>query len=173
MSMSESGLRSGQVADAAGVNVQTALLRAPWPAARERTLGGHRRYLPEAVTVLRVIKAAQRLGFSLDEVADLLEVSALRSGRRADAGLQARARVKLAEVDAKLARQSPPETPMPKILGRGASRKLDQASGWESRLGRYRNPHLPDRRRRHHVHTTRRVTPSAGQPVPPTRPAQR
>jgi len=52
--------------------------------------------------VLRVIKAAQRLGFTLDEVADLLEVSRLRAGRRADAGLQARARVKLAEVDAKL-----------------------------------------------------------------------
>lgn len=102
--MSESGLRSGQVADAAGVNVQTlryyerrGLLHEP-----ERTLGGHRLYPPEAVTVLRVIKAAQRMGFTLDEVADLLEVSALRPGRRSDAGLQARARVKLAEVDAKL-----------------------------------------------------------------------
>jgi MerR family mercuric resistance operon transcriptional regulator len=42
------------------------------------------------------------LGFTLDEVADLLEVSAFRSGRRADAGLQARARLKLTEVDAKL-----------------------------------------------------------------------
>lgn len=102
--MSESGLRSGEVADAAGVNVQTlryyerrGLLREP-----DRTLGGHRLYPPEVVTVLRVIKAAQRLGFTLDEVADLLEVSRLRSGRRADAGLQARARVKLAEVEAKL-----------------------------------------------------------------------
>jgi MerR family mercuric resistance operon transcriptional regulator len=67
-----------------------------------RTLGGHRLYPPEAVRVLRVIKAAQRMGFTLDEVADLLEVSALRSGRRSDAGLQARARIKLAEIDAKL-----------------------------------------------------------------------
>jgi DNA-binding transcriptional MerR regulator len=49
-----------------------------------------------------VIKAAQRLGFTLDEVADLLEVSHLRTSRRADAGLQARALVKLGEVDAKL-----------------------------------------------------------------------
>ena len=102
--MSESGLRSGEVADAAGVNIQTlryyerrGLLHEP-----DRTLGGHRLYPPEAVTVLRVIKAAQRLGFTLDEVADLLEVSHLRADRRADAGLQARARVKLAEVDAKL-----------------------------------------------------------------------
>jgi MerR family mercuric resistance operon transcriptional regulator len=53
--------------------------------------------------VLRVIKAAQRMGFTLHEVADLLEVSALRPGRRSDAGLQARARAKLTEVDAKLA----------------------------------------------------------------------
>lgn len=50
-----------------------------------------------------MIKAAQRLGFTLDEVADLLEVSQLRASRRTDAGLQARAVVKLAEVDAKLA----------------------------------------------------------------------
>src|SRR5712671_3871143 len=102
--MSEKGLRSGEVADAAGVNIQTlryyerrGLLHEP-----DRTLGGHRLYPPQAVTVLRVIKAAQRLGFTLDEVADLLEVSHLRAGRRTDAGLQARARVKLAEVDAKL-----------------------------------------------------------------------
>ena len=64
--------------------------------------GGHRLYPREAVTVLRVIKAAQRLGFTLAEVADLLEVSHLRAGARADAGLHARARVKLAEVGAKL-----------------------------------------------------------------------
>jgi DNA-binding transcriptional MerR regulator len=59
-------------------------------------------YPPATVTVLRVIKAAQRLVFTLDEVADLSEVSRLRAGQRTDAGLQARARVKLAEVDAKL-----------------------------------------------------------------------
>jgi MerR family mercuric resistance operon transcriptional regulator len=102
--MSENGLRSGEVAAAAGVNVQTlryyerrGLLHEP-----DRTLGGHRLYSAEAVTVLRVIKAAQRMGFTLDEVADLLEVSALRPGRRSDAGLQARARIKLKEIDAKL-----------------------------------------------------------------------
>jgi MerR family mercuric resistance operon transcriptional regulator len=102
--VSDSGLRSGEVANAAGVNVQTlryyerrGLLHEP-----DRTLGGHRLYPPEAVSVLRVIKAAQRLGFTLDEVSDLLEVSHLRACRRADAGLQTRARVKLAEIDAKL-----------------------------------------------------------------------
>jgi DNA-binding transcriptional MerR regulator len=102
--MNDGGLRSGQVAAAAGVNTETlryyerrGLLNEP-----DRTLGGHRLYPPEAVTILRVIKAAQRLGFTLHEVADLLEVSQLGRGRRADAGLQARARAKLAEIDAKL-----------------------------------------------------------------------
>ncbi|WP_246124165.1 MerR family DNA-binding protein [Nocardia bhagyanarayanae] len=47
-----------------------------------------------------MIKAAQRLGFTLDEVADLL--AATQFGR-ADAGLQSRAAAKLAEVDAELA----------------------------------------------------------------------
>ena len=53
--------------------------------------------------MLKVIKAAQRLGFTLDEVADLLEAGRHRHGRRPDAGLQARAQAKLAEVEAKIA----------------------------------------------------------------------
>lgn len=69
----------------------------------ERSPGGHRLYPPEAVTVLRVIKAAQRLGFTLDEVADLLELGRHRHGKRVDAGLQRRARAKLVEVDERIA----------------------------------------------------------------------
>ncbi|WP_062997263.1 MerR family transcriptional regulator [Nocardia mikamii] len=95
-------LRTSELAAAAGVNTQTlryyerrGLLAEP-----QRTLGGHRLYPEEAVTVLRVIKAAQRLGFSLDEVADLLPGTA---HHRRDAGLRTRARAKLAEVDAELA----------------------------------------------------------------------
>lgn len=69
------GLRPGQVAAAVGVNLQTmryyerrGLLQDPG-----RSLGGHRLYSEEAITVLRVIKTAQRLDFTLDEVADLLD----------------------------------------------------------------------------------------------------
>jgi MerR family mercuric resistance operon transcriptional regulator len=54
------------------------------------------------VTVLRVIKAAQRLGFTLDEVADLLDAGRHRHGRRTDAGLRSRAQAKLAEVEARI-----------------------------------------------------------------------
>lgn len=100
-----SGLRSGEVAQAAGVNPQTlryyerrGLLAEP-----ERTLGGHRLYPAEAVTVLRVIKAAQRLGFTLDDIADLIHVGEHRHGRQAPAGLLSRAQDKLAEVEAKIA----------------------------------------------------------------------
>jgi MerR family mercuric resistance operon transcriptional regulator len=55
------------------------------------------------VTVLRVIKAAQRLGFTLEEISDLLEAGRHRHGSQPDAGLQARARDKLADVEAKIA----------------------------------------------------------------------
>jgi DNA-binding transcriptional MerR regulator len=106
------GLRSGQVAAAAGVNIETlryyerrGLLAEP-----DRSPGGHRLYGAEAVTTLRVIKAAQRLGFTLEEVADLLDVGRRshasqhrRRGRDADAGLQERARAKLAEVEERIA----------------------------------------------------------------------
>jgi MerR family mercuric resistance operon transcriptional regulator len=98
-----SGMRSAQVARAAGVNQQTlryyerrGLLAEP-----DRSPGGHRLYPAEAVTVLRVIKAAQRLGFSLDEVADLLQTGRHRHGG-VDAGLQARAAAKIAEIDARI-----------------------------------------------------------------------
>ena len=104
------GLRSSAVAAAAGVNVQTlryyerrGLLTEP-----DRSPGGHRLYPPEAVTLLKVIKAAQRLGFTLDEITGLLATgrrtdAGLPTGRRTDAGLHARARAKLAEVEARIA----------------------------------------------------------------------
>lgn len=100
-----SGLRTGQVAEAAGVNVQTlryyerrGLLAEP-----ARTLGGHRVYPTETVALLRVIKVAQRLGFTLDEVADLVEAGTHRHGDPDERGLREGARGKLAEVEAKIA----------------------------------------------------------------------
>ena len=97
-------IRSGQLASAAGVNPETlryyerrGLLAAP-----ARSPGGHRLYPTEAVTVLRVIKAAQRLGFTLDEVAELLQAGRHQHGRRSR-GLRSRAAAKLAEVEAKIA----------------------------------------------------------------------
>lgn len=99
------GLRSGEVAKAAGVNRQTLRYyeRRHLLAPPARTPGGHRLYPAETVTVLRVIKAAQRLGFSLDEVADLLESGRRGYSRGPDTGLGRRAAEKLVEVEAKIA----------------------------------------------------------------------
>ncbi|MEV7228161.1 MerR family DNA-binding protein [Polymorphospora sp. NPDC051019] len=65
-----------------------------------RSNGGHRLYPPDTVALLQVIKAAQRLGFTLDEVADLLD-----TGRRRHptADLRQRAIDKIAEIDARIA----------------------------------------------------------------------
>jgi len=64
----------GALADAAGVNVETirfyqrkGLIPEP-----KRPLGSIRRYGEADLARVRFIKAAQRLGFSLDEVAELL-----------------------------------------------------------------------------------------------------
>jgi MerR family mercuric resistance operon transcriptional regulator len=122
-----SGLRSGQVARAAGVNQQTlryyerrGLLAPP-----HRTPGGHRLYPPETVTVLRVIKAAQRLGFSLGEVADLLEAGHRR--HRSDAGLRHRAEVKLAEVETRIADLSVIADTLRSVLDAGCADLIDCA----------------------------------------------
>ena len=102
MSGTSSGLRTGEVAEQAGVNIQTlryyerrGLLREP-----TRTIGGHRLYPPDTVALLNVIKAAQRLGFTLDEVAELLD-----TGRRRHPtpDLRQRAIDKITEIDAKIA----------------------------------------------------------------------
>jgi MerR family mercuric resistance operon transcriptional regulator len=98
----QSGLRTGEVAERAGVNIQTlryyerrGLLAAP-----DRSNGGHRLYPPDTVALLQVIKAAQRLGFTLDEVTELLD-----AGRRRHptADLRHRAIDKIGEVDRKIA----------------------------------------------------------------------
>lgn len=98
-------LRSGELADAAGVNLQTLRYyeRGGLLAEPRRSPGGHRLYAAEALTVLRVIKTAQRLGFTLDEVAELVDLGTHRHGRRPDKGLRRRAGAKLAEVEAKIA----------------------------------------------------------------------
>jgi MerR family transcriptional regulator, mercuric resistance operon regulatory protein len=97
-----SGLRTGEVAARAGVNIQTlryyerrGLLTEP-----ARSTGGHRLYPPDTVARLLVIKAAQRLGFTLDEVADLI---ATGRRRHPSAGLRQRATDKITEIDAKIA----------------------------------------------------------------------
>jgi DNA-binding transcriptional MerR regulator len=102
MSPDRVGLRTGEVAEQAGVNIQTlryyerrGLLAEP-----VRSNGGHRLYPADTVALLYVIKAAQRLGFTLDEVADLLDAG---RHRHPSPDLRQRAIDKIAEIDAKIA----------------------------------------------------------------------
>ncbi|MQM26885.1 MerR family transcriptional regulator [Glycomyces albidus] len=97
------GLRAGQVAAAAGVGRETLRYyeRRGLLEPTERTLGGHRLYPAAAVTRLRTIKAAQRLGFTLEEIAELTDPRAHR--RRGDGGLQSGARAKLDQVETRIA----------------------------------------------------------------------
>jgi DNA-binding transcriptional MerR regulator len=92
------------VAKAAGVNLQTlryyerrGLLPDP-----ERSLGGHRVYPEQTVTTLRVIKSAQRLGFTLAEIGDLLDTTWQRHRGRSKPDLQQRAAEKVGEIEAKI-----------------------------------------------------------------------
>jgi MerR family mercuric resistance operon transcriptional regulator len=76
MENDERNLTIGAFAGAAGVGVETVrfyqrkgLLREP-----ERPYGGIRRYGAADLSRLKFIKSAQRLGFSLDEIAQLLKL---------------------------------------------------------------------------------------------------
>jgi DNA-binding transcriptional MerR regulator len=95
------GLRTGELADRAGVNVQTlryyerrGLLAAP-----ARRPSGQREYPEDTVRLLRTIKAVQRLGFTLAEIEELLTLS---EHRRGTGELHRRAQAKLAEIDARI-----------------------------------------------------------------------
>ncbi|CAM3769821.1 MerR family transcriptional regulator [Occultella aeris] len=94
-------LRSGQVAERAGVNVETLRYyeRRGLIAAPVRSLGGHRTYSEDTVALLRVIKAAQRLGFTLDEVAELLDAG---SRRHPPPDLRTRAVAKIEEIEQRM-----------------------------------------------------------------------
>ena len=69
-------LTIGRVAKAAGVNVETIRFyqRRKLLAEPTKPLGGVRRYSGEIVFRVRFIKRAQKLGFTLDEVQNLLSL---------------------------------------------------------------------------------------------------
>jgi DNA-binding transcriptional MerR regulator len=100
--VSERPLRTGEVAALAGVNVQTlryyerrGLLAGP-----DRRPSGQREYPPSTVELVRTIKVAQRLGFTLAEIQELV---ALSEHRRGTGELRRRARAKVAEIDGRIA----------------------------------------------------------------------
>ena len=96
-------MRTGEVAESAGVNRQTlryyerrGLLRAP-----DRRASGYRAYGPDAVRVVRFVKRAQELGFTLTEIEALLELAG--GGPDSCEVAQQLAREKMSELDRKIA----------------------------------------------------------------------
>lgn len=100
--MDANGRTIGRLARDAGVHVETVryyeqrgLLKQP------RRAAGWRRYDDEALRVLRFVKRAQELGFSLDEVHELLSLRASKSSRTC-ARVRATAEIKRADVEEKI-----------------------------------------------------------------------
>ncbi len=95
-------LTIGKVAREAGVNVETVryyerrrLIERP-----STRRGAYRVYPSETVGRIRSIKRAQRLGFSLDEIKELLAMRSDARARCADVRVQAER--KMAEIDEKV-----------------------------------------------------------------------
>lgn len=102
--MQHNRLRIGEVAQRAGVNVQTlryyerrGLLIAP-----ARTASGYRAYRPDAVRLIRFVKRAQDLGFTLREIAELLALRNAKGRKRSDVRALAEGRIR--DIDTKVRR---------------------------------------------------------------------
>lgn len=99
----DGGMRSGEVAERAAVNVQTlryyeqrGLLEQP-----PRSSSGYRVYPAEAVETVRFVKRAQELGFTLEELAGLLGLA--EGGPQECAAARAVAAVRMAELVRRIA----------------------------------------------------------------------
>jgi len=98
-------MKIGQVATRAGVNIDTlryyerrGLLAEP-----QRRPSGYREYPEETVPIIRFIKRAQDLGFTLNEIEELISLRDGGDGRRRSA-VRALAEAKMRDIDQKLAR---------------------------------------------------------------------
>lgn len=96
-------LRIGEVASHAGVNIQTLryyerrrLLEKP-----KRAASGYREYPLETVRLIRFIKRAQDLGFTLSEVQELMALRETKGRRPRE--VRALAETKMRDIDGKLA----------------------------------------------------------------------
>ena len=100
-------MRIGQVAEDAGVNIDTlryyerrGLLAAP-----ARRTSGYRDYPEDTVPIVRFIKRAQDLGFTLQEIEELLSFRDAGKGKRR-AEVRALAEAKLQDIERKISHLS-------------------------------------------------------------------
>jgi len=96
-------MRTSELAGRAGVNAETlryyerrGLLYAP-----PRTAGGYRDYPDDAVTLLRFIKRAQHLGFTLEDVEELLHLE--RGGPESCDAARTLAETRKADLESRIA----------------------------------------------------------------------
>ncbi len=101
MKAEKKNLTTGEVAERAGVNIHTVryyesrgLLPKP-----PRTASGYRKYGPEHVAHIRFIKRAQDLGFTLEEIHELLSLRAVPDG---GADVRMKTAAKVQEIDSKI-----------------------------------------------------------------------
>ena len=95
-------MQIGQLATLAGVNIQTlryyerqGLLPEP-----DRRASGYREYEPETVALVRFVKRAQELGFTLREIGELISLRDSDSVRRPE--VRALAAAKIEDVERKI-----------------------------------------------------------------------
>jgi Hg(II)-responsive transcriptional regulator len=111
------GLKVGEVAKRAGVNLQTihyyerrGLLPRP-----PRTESNYRAYPTEAVLRVRFVKRAQELGFTLKEIKDLLSLRAAPRTRCAD--VRVRAETKVRDIDDRVRTLEAMRKALTKLIG--------------------------------------------------------
>ena len=111
------GLKVGEVAQRAGVNLQTVhyyerrgLLPKP-----PRTDSNYRAYPADAVLRVRFIKRAQDLGFTLKEIQELLSLRAAPRARCGDVCERAEAKVR--DIDEKVRTLQAMRTALTKLVG--------------------------------------------------------
>lgn len=107
----------GEVAKRAGVGIDTVryyersqLLPEP-----ERRASGYRQYVPDDVERLRFIRRAKALGFSLDDIRDLLTLSTDRE--RGVNGVKARAKARLADLESRIGEMQRMQSGLKTLIG--------------------------------------------------------
>lgn len=109
-------MQTSEVATRAGVNVQTlryyerrGLLGRP-----PRTASGYRQYPDDAVRIVRFVKRAQDLGFTLDEVEQLLRLRRVSPSRRGS--VRALATAKITDIDTRIQQLTAMRAALDKML---------------------------------------------------------
>jgi MerR family copper efflux transcriptional regulator len=117
------GLRVGEVAKQAAVNLQTihfyereGLLPKP-----PRTASNYRMYSGDAVRRVRFVKRAQELGFSLGDIKELLSLRARPGTQCAD--VRQRAQAKLRDINEKIGTLQRMRKALTKLIGECAGRR--------------------------------------------------